>query len=62
MQNKGLAKIRTTKGMATKIAVGLKISRGSVSRWRRVPAERVVDVEKITGIPREELRPDLYRR
>jgi DNA-binding transcriptional regulator YdaS (Cro superfamily) len=25
-----------------------------------VPAERVLDIEKITGISRHELRPDLY--
>lgn len=34
------------------------------NRWengrRRVPAERVLDVERVTGISRHELRPDLY--
>lgn len=29
--------------------------------WKKVPAEQVVEVERITGLPREELRPDLYR-
>ena len=29
-------------------------------RWRRVPAERVLSIEKATGISRHELRPDLY--
>lgn len=28
----------------------------------RIPAERVLRIEKITGIPRHELRPDLYPR
>ena len=32
----------------------------AISQWRRVPAERVLDVERITGIPRSNLRPDLY--
>jgi len=32
----------------------------AVSQWRRVPAERVIQVEKATGIPRHELRPDIY--
>jgi len=59
---KGLDRIRTTKGLALKIAKGLKITRSSVSQWTRVPAERIVEVERITGIPREELRPDLYRK
>lgn len=39
----------------------LKISRQAVAKWTRVPAERVVDVERATGIPREKLRPELYR-
>lgn len=34
----------------------------AVGCWDRVPAERVVEVEKKTGVPREQLRPDLYRR
>lgn len=36
------------------------ITSQAVSQWKRVPAERVVDVEKATGIPREELRPDIF--
>ncbi|GAN55223.1 hypothetical protein Tasa_041_018 [Tanticharoenia sakaeratensis NBRC 103193] len=34
------------------------------AKWERgrVPAVRVLDVERITGIPREELRPDLFAR
>jgi len=27
----------------------------------RVPADRVVEIERLTGVPRELLRPDLYR-
>lgn len=37
-----------------------KISRQAISKWRRVPAERVRDVERATGVPRNRLRPDLY--
>lgn len=35
---------------------------GTISKWekRRVPAERVLEVERKTGIPRHRLRPDLY--
>jgi DNA-binding transcriptional regulator YdaS (Cro superfamily) len=32
----------------------------AVSQWKRIPAGRVIAVEQITGIPRHELRPDLY--
>jgi transcriptional regulator with XRE-family HTH domain len=41
----------------------LGVDRSTVLRWeeRRIPAERVLDVERVTGIPRDKLRPDLYR-
>lgn len=45
------------------LARQLNISRGSVYKWKwadKIPAERVVQVEAITGIKREVLRPDLY--
>jgi transcriptional regulator with XRE-family HTH domain len=39
------------------------VNRTTVLRWeaRRIPAERVLDVERVTGIPRHKLRPDLYQ-
>jgi DNA-binding transcriptional regulator YdaS (Cro superfamily) len=42
------------------LAKALGITHGAVNQWRRVPAERVIEVERVTGIPREKLRPDLY--
>jgi DNA-binding transcriptional regulator YdaS (Cro superfamily) len=34
------------------------------SRWenghRQVPAERVLDIERLTGISRHDLRPDVF--
>lgn len=32
----------------------------AVSQWRKVPAERVLDVERLTGISRHHLRPDVF--
>jgi hypothetical protein len=39
----------------------LGIRPSSVLKWWRVPSDRIVQVEYVTGIPREKLRPDLYR-
>lgn len=39
---------------------GIEISSQAISQWARVPAERVLAVEAATGVPRHELRPDLY--
>lgn len=34
----------------------------AITKWEkgRVPAERVLDVERVTGIPRSRIRPDIY--
>jgi DNA-binding transcriptional regulator YdaS (Cro superfamily) len=37
------------------------VNKSTVMRWEdKVPAERVLDIEGKTGIPRQLLRPDLY--
>ena len=38
------------------------VNKSTVTRWlqKRIPAERVLEVERITGVPRHELRPDIY--
>lgn len=36
------------------------LSPQAVSQWKRVPAERVLEVERVTGVSRHDLRPDLY--
>ena len=39
----------------------LGISFQSIQQWKKVPAERMLEIERVTGIGRERLRPDLYR-
>ena len=36
------------------------ITRAALSAWTKVPFDRVLELERILGIPREDLRPDLY--
>lgn len=55
------AHLKATRGASMALARNLKISPVAVTRWKqRVPAERVLDVERATGISRTVLRPDLY--
>ena len=44
------------------LARAAKVDRATVTRWvnRRVPAERVLQIESLTGISRHEIRPDIY--
>jgi hypothetical protein len=37
-----------------------KVTPQAISQWKQVPAGRVLTVEKVTGVPRHRLRPDLY--
>jgi len=53
------AAIRAAGGVGA-LARALGISQPSVSNWQRIPAERVLAVESLTGVPRSTLRPDLY--
>ncbi len=54
--------LNAERGRLTTLAIDLGINPGAISQWTQVPAERVVAVEGATGIPRELLRPDLYRK
>jgi DNA-binding transcriptional regulator YdaS (Cro superfamily) len=45
---------------ASQLAKLIGVTRSAISQWKRVPAERVLQVEKATGVSRHELRPDLY--
>jgi transcriptional regulator with XRE-family HTH domain len=42
----------------------LKTSQANISRYERktilIPPEKAIKIEKITGIPRSHLRPDLW--
>lgn len=60
MRDPGLVAAFSTVGGVSELARRLGISQPSVSNWTRVPADRVVAVERITGVPRAQLRPDLY--
>ena len=42
------------------LAKALGIREQSINNWRRVPRGRILDVERISGVSRVELAPDLY--
>jgi DNA-binding transcriptional regulator YdaS (Cro superfamily) len=49
-------------GGPTKLGRALGITRQAVEQWkgRVVPPEHVLAIEKLTGVTRYELRPDIY--
>lgn len=55
---------RAEVGNMAKLARALGVTHAAVWQWdrARIPATRVLQVERITGISRHDLRPDLYPR
>lgn len=61
MRDKALQKAIKIMGGVRALARSIGIDHAAVSRWTRVPAERLFAVSRATGIPPEKLRPDLFR-
>jgi DNA-binding transcriptional regulator YdaS (Cro superfamily) len=60
MRHESVKRVVDAAGGPTALARALGIKMESTYSWRRIPATRVIDIEKITGIHRSELRPDIY--
>lgn len=56
----GLEETIRKAGGAGALAQALGLAEPSVSNWRSIPAEHVLEVEALTGVARTILRPDLY--
>ena len=59
-RNNGLMAAIGRRGSAASLANALGVTPQAISQWLEVPAERVLDVERITGVSRHRLRQDLY--
>jgi DNA-binding transcriptional regulator YdaS (Cro superfamily) len=53
--------VKRVGGLAA-LARQLDISPQAVQQWRIAPAVRTLEIERLTGVSRYELRPDLYPR
>lgn len=60
MRDAALDRAIDVMGGVRALARTLGVSQPAISGWKRVPAARVLAVEASTGVPRSELRPDLY--
>lgn len=47
-------------GSANELARQLGVTPQAISQWKRIPLERASEIARITGIPRAELRPDIW--
>ena len=48
-------------GGGAALARALGVSAPAVSQWQRVPVRHCHDIERMTGVVKEELRPDVFK-
>ena len=60
VRHPGLMRAVEAAGGWAALARALQKTRGGIWQWKQVPAERVLAVERATGVSRHQLRPDLY--
>ena len=59
MEKTGMEAVRNVMTLAS-LARHLNVTRGAVSQWDRVPAEKIKEVSEATGLAYKVLRPDLF--
>jgi DNA-binding transcriptional regulator YdaS (Cro superfamily) len=57
----GLTKAIEAAGGVRALARALKCDHTSILQWTKVPYRRLLDVERVTGVRREVLRPEIHR-
>jgi DNA-binding transcriptional regulator YdaS (Cro superfamily) len=60
IKDAGLRRAVAAAGSRYQLAKALKIGLSSLTRWRQIPPRRVIEIERLFSIDREQLRPDLY--
>ena len=56
----GLQRALDAAGTQAALADALGITSGAISQWDKIPLSRVLEVERVTGVPRYVLRPDFF--
>lgn len=59
-RDRALQKAIDAAGAGNVLARRIGVTPQALSQWHRVPPRRVLQVERASGVPRHELRPDLY--
>lgn len=53
--------LKDGRGRVTQLATSCGVTHSAVLQWKEVPPIHAATVERVTGIPKEELRPDVFR-
>ena len=49
------------RGRRAALAKAIGINPGAISQWDRVPTDKLDKVAEFTGIPKNKLRPDIFK-
>lgn len=60
MKDAVLTEIMMRRGANRLISEACGLSTAAVSQWKRVPKKHLKTVSELTGIPAQDLRPDLF--
>ena len=60
MRSKALSRAIETAGGLKNLATPLGITPQAISQWAECPVLRVLEIERLSGVSRHELRPDIY--
>ncbi len=60
MKQAALQKAIERAGGEKALAAHFNITRQAIEQWTVCPPFRVLELERLTSVPRHELRPDLY--
>lgn len=60
MRTAGLLKAIEAAGGVNALGRKLGITGQAVQAWKDIPLKRIVDIERVTGISRKKLRPDIW--
>lgn len=52
--------LKAERGRLSRLSEALGITPGAISQWQEVPAERMGDIARFTGIALRQLRPDIF--
>ena len=55
-----MAAVLAAVGGITELAKHLRISPSAIYQWQGIPSDRVEHISRLTGIPKERLRPDIW--
>jgi hypothetical protein len=61
-RSEGLRLAIEAAGNVSRLALLCGVSRAAACAWTRIPDDRIIQIEMVTGVPREKLRPELFRR